>query len=238
MKTFLAITVAILLSACTGTERPMYLYENTHKLDKELDKGNMCFVIDNDTQTIKKGHKNLSANPFLGQEAYNPANIAKTQMGYDTEYSNSDCKNPIKIKRQIEVSSISYPSTCFGVQYTGSVYTGATSRISPYGTITTQINSVPQYNTNAYSCIKTQYYTNINFYHDKTLVGSIKNNGWSKYNNIDDTIWYFTSSFFNEIKTEHKQGTRKKYCANCFDKCESAWCRLGCSLKQCSPNEI
>lgn len=238
MKRFFAITSAFLLSACTGTERPMYVHENTHKLDKELDSGNVCFIIDNYTQTIKKGHKNLSVNPFLGQEVYNPANVAKKQMVYDTKYSNSDCKNPIKIKRQIEVSSISYPGTCYGAQYAGSVYTGSTSSISPYGTITTRINSVPQYNTTAYSCIKTEYYTNIDFYRDKDLLGSIQNNGWSKYSDIDDTVWYFTNSFFEQIKADYKQENRKEYCANCFEKCESAWCRLGCSLKQCSPNEI
>lgn len=237
MKKIFLLSGLFMLSACAGIEPPKYVYDNSHKIDKKLNDDNVCFVVDIQNSTIKKGHQNLSISPFLGQEAYSPNNVKKKQYVYDAEYDNPYCKNPITIKRQIELSSISYPGTCYGSQYAGSVYTGATSNISPYGTVSTRINSIPQYNTVAYSCMRTQYYISIDFYNGNSLVGNIKNDGWSNYSDIDDTIRYYTDSFFNEIQNDYSKKNQKAYCSNCFKECESIWCNFGCSLKGCNIDE-
>lgn len=221
-----------MLSACAGPTMPTYKYTNNHKLDKVLEKCDSCLQIDNSKTTYKKGHKNLAISPFLGQEGYSADSVSKQSQKYEQEYYSDNCKNPVKLQRKIEVSSISYPDTCYGASYAGSVYTGATTNY--YGNMaTTYIHTMPVYNTTAYQCMRTLYLTNIDFYQDKTHVGSIKSEFWSEYSNIDEVVGSFTSAFLSSVKNDIRREKHNDSCVGCYNDGASVWKNIGCSLRGC-----
>lgn len=228
--------ILCLLCACTGPNLPTHKYTNTHKLDNVSEQSNFCLQIEN-TQTIyKKGHKNLPVSPFLGQEGYSASSVTKQIQNYETEYVNNRCDNPIKLQRQIEVTSISYPDTCYGATYAGAVYTGAMTNYYSNMSITT-VNSTPIYNTTQYQCTKTVYFVNIDFYKGNSKVGSIASEYWSEYGFIDNTIRHFTNEFLtkmkNDIKANKKNRETTNSCASCYKESSSFLDNVWCSLKGC-----
>ncbi|MCM1225394.1 MAG: hypothetical protein NC548_64205 [Lachnospiraceae bacterium] len=233
MKSYVFILILLILSACSGPTFPSYEYTYNHKLDEELKKCNFCLHIDNSKTTYKKGHQNLSMNPFLGQEGYSASNVNKYTKEYEQEYFNDRCENPISLQRKIEVSSISFQDICYGSSYAGSVYTGATTRY--YGNMaTTHIHTVPVYNTTAYQCVRTLYLTNIDFYNGKKNVGNIKSEFWSEYRNIDEVVRRFTSEFLlnvkNDIKNDRRREKVKDSCNDCYKEDTGFWRSIGCII--------
>ena len=212
------LLLPIVLSACSKTI-PFYTYENTHVLDEKLAQKNVCLIIDNKKTQYKKGTKELDSDPFLGNEGFSSSAVDKTTRDYDYAFVNDSCKSPIKLTRKIEVSGIFYPGTCSEKVYAGSVYTGSSTYSSGRasatlignnilgsysGTTDTYIDSIPIYNTRRYPCIKEQYLTQIEFYHDSKYVGKIRNKYWST-SDTDETIDVFTEEFLRILSTPKKE---------------------------------
>ena len=208
----------VLLSAC-AKEVPLYTYENTHVLDDRLQSKDVCLVIDNSSTTYERGTEKLDLNPFLGEEGYSADSVTKTKRNYDYAFVNESCKDPVSIQRKIKVSGIVYPGTCTESVYAGSVYTGSTTYSSGYGSATrignsaygsysgtsnTYVNSIPIYNTHRYPCIKENYLTDIEFYHDKEYIGKIRNKYWSS-DDTDETIDVFTEEYLKILEKGAKQ---------------------------------
>lgn len=208
----------LVLSACAKPV-PFYVYEKTNVLDQIVTQENTCLVVDNERTEYSKGTKKLDANPFLGEEGFAASSVQKDERTYDYAFVNTECKDPIKLTRKIEVSGIVYPGTCAERVYAGSVYTGSTTRSSGYGsasmignsvfgsysgTTNTYINSIPVYNTHRYACIKENYLTEVEFYKDSEYVGMIRNKYWEAQN-PDETIDVFTEEFLRILSTPKKQ---------------------------------
>lgn len=202
------ISVFIFLTACSRFV-PIYNYENTHILDYALQKDDVCIVIDNHKTSYAKGVQRLYTDPFLGNETYNPNYVNKYRRNYNHNYENKSCKNPIRISRNIKVSSIVYPGICTELLYAGSIYTGSSTYSSGFGSATalgnsiygsysgtsnTYTHSIPMFNTHRYSCIKEKYLTEIEFFINSRYLGKIENEEWNEYN-TDYTIEVYTEEF-------------------------------------------
>ncbi len=209
--------IPILLTACTKPV-PFYTYENTHILDKQLAAENTCVIILNNKTEYSKGTKKLDSNPFLGDEGFSAGVVEKIERPYDYAFINKKCENPIELTRKIQVSGIIYPGVCAEQVYAGSVYTGSTTRTTGYGsanligntafgsytgTTNTFVNSIPVYNTHRYACIKENYLTEIEFYHNDEYVGAIRNKYWEEQN-PDETIDKFTEEFLEIVSKPQK----------------------------------
>lgn len=246
MKRFFAISLVGLLTACTSEQPLEFSYKNLHKLDKDLVQPNACLVINNNKTIFKKGHKNLSIDPFLGQEGYSTASVSKQNRPYDNQYENQSCKNPIELTRKIEVSSISYPSSCIHFQYAGNIYTGSTTSYNSWNdTITTDIHSRAIYNPIEYACVRTSYYIDIDFYKGNQHIGNIESGKWQNHRDMDDTINKFTRTFIDNVRQDYMDKVRQEqnkeqqqHCAACFDNSKTFFGNLRCSLRGCSPDEI
>lgn len=201
MKKLIILICGISLAGCAGSKMPPYRYENNHVLDDELN-NKMCMVIDNKSTIYMKGHKSLPSNPFTGNEPLDTNSVEKSEKPCEYDYKNDKCKNPINIRREIEVSSVSFPVTCVDKNYAGSVYTGGVT--NHYGnTSYTSISSMPVYNNSYYQCTRVDSVVTIQFYKDKTLLGFIGNRRWETQD-INKTIDSFTKEFMKISSKEAK----------------------------------
>ena len=202
----LPIFFVLLLCGCAGNKIPEYRYENAHKIDGEITQKNTCIVIDNEKTTYKWGHMDLGGNPFrVGEGKFDPGKVSKTKASYDYDFDNDKCKNPITIRRAIEVSSISYPDICWSSEYVGTSYHGATTSYNSFtNTTNTSISGINHYKNVPYNCIKTSRLIEVNFYKDKTYLGQMQNQRWNE-SNESETIDDFTAEFIKITTKGAKQ---------------------------------
>ena len=185
-----------------------YDYENTHKIEDFLNVHDSCVVFD-ETQ-FQTGFKELNENPFYSNDpfeknlGYGRSDIKMTKREYDKEINNYKCTNPIKVRREINIYSISIPDVCEKASYAGSVYTGSTSYIG-YGRVNTFNNSFPVYNKELVPCRKTAFLTEIKFYKDKIYLGHISDKYWNYNNLYHDKIFTYTYQFRDILELERKR---------------------------------
>ncbi len=185
-----------------------YDYENMHKIEQYLKSDDFCIVFEG--AEFSTGFKELDENPFYTNDPFNTnvgyarSGIKMTKRDYDKEINNYKCKNPVKVRREINVYSISVPDVCEKANYAGSVYTGSKTIVG-YGYMNAFNNSYPVFNTELVPCRKTLFLTEIKFYKDKIYLGYISDKYWAGDNMYMDKIFTYTYQFRDILELERKR---------------------------------